>query len=132
VRITILLLGLLLLLLLQAVEVWRRIRHPNVLTVRQFWRRMITAGILEVSLFMWLVGEALMRRQPPLTQFAYWMAALLLGIAAAFSAMRELTEVSRQYHHQRAELFRNADAEGTIHPLRPEGSHEASLPRNGE
>ena len=59
-----------------------------------------------------MVGPALTRRQPPLTQIAYWSAASLLGIAAAFSAVREMGEVSRQYYRQRAELFRGSDREG--------------------
>ena len=70
-------LGVLLLLLLQAVEIWRRFRFPLALTASQFWRRMVTAAMLEVVLLMWLVGEPLLRRQPPLTQLAYWSAALL-------------------------------------------------------
>jgi hypothetical protein len=110
-RVTVLFLAILLLLLLQAVEIWRRLREPGILTAGQFWRRMITAAILEVALLMWLVGEALLRRQPPLTQIAYWSAVLLLVVAAAFSAIREMGEVSRQYHRQRAELFRGTNAE---------------------
>src|SRR5262249_12398065 len=87
VRIGVLMLGVLLLLLLQAVELWRRLRDPAALTPGQFWRRIVTAAVLQLVLLMWLAGEALVRRQPPLTQMAYWTAALLFGIAAAFSAM---------------------------------------------
>jgi hypothetical protein len=105
-------LGVLLLLLLQAVEVWRRFRSPGALSSSQFWRRMLTAALLELVLLMWTVGEPLMRRQPPLTQLAYWTAALLFGIAAAFSALREMGEVTRQYHRQRIELFRGSGAAG--------------------
>src|SRR5712692_7171029 len=101
-------LGVLLLLLRQAVEVWRRFRFPHALSGTQFWRRLLTAGLLEIVLMMWLVGEPLLRRQPPLTQLAYWTAALLFGISAAFAALREMGEVSRQYHRQRSELFRGA------------------------
>jgi hypothetical protein len=110
-KLTILCLGILILLILQALEVRRRVRDPGILTPGQFWRRILTAGILQVALLMWLVGEALMRGQSPLTQLAYWSAVLLFGIAAAFSAVHEIGEVSRQYHRQRAELFRRADAE---------------------
>jgi hypothetical protein len=99
-------LGVLLLLLLQAIEVWRRFRSPHGLSNGQFWRRLVTAAILEIVLLMWMVGEPLLRHQPPLTQLAYWTAALLLVFAAAFSAVREMGEVTRQYHRQRAELFR--------------------------
>ena len=56
--------------------------------------------------------RALMPRQPPLTQLAYWTAALMLGMAAAFSAVREMGEVSRHYNRQRAELFRGSDQDG--------------------
>jgi hypothetical protein len=101
-----LMLGVLLLLLLQAVEVWRRQREPDVLTAGQFWRRIITAAILEIVLLMWLAGNALVGRQSPLTQIAYWTAALLLGIVGAFSSLREMGEVSRRANRARAELFR--------------------------
>jgi hypothetical protein len=110
-RVTVISLAILLLLLLQVVEVWRRHREPGILTIGQFWRRMITAAILEVALLMWLAGEALLRHQAPLTQIAYWSAVLLLVVGAAFSEIREMGEVSRQYHRQRAELFRRASAE---------------------
>jgi hypothetical protein len=107
-----LLLGVLLLLLLQAVEVRRRMRDPEVVSARQFWRRMITAGMLEVVLLMWLVGEPLMGRQPPLTRLAYWSAIPLLTFAAILSAIREMAEVTRSYNRLRADLFRKGSAEG--------------------
>jgi hypothetical protein len=110
-RVAVLSLGILLLLLLQAIEIWRRLREPEILTTGQFWRRMITAAILEIALLMWLIGDALLRHQPPLTQIAYWSAVLLLVIGAALSAVREMGEVNRQYHRQRAELFRSTNAE---------------------
>ena len=110
-RVVVLMFGVLLLLLLQAVELWRRLRDPGALTAGQFWRRIITAAVLQVVLLMWLVGDALMRHQPPLTQMAYWTAALLFGIAAAFSALREMGEVSRRANRQRAELFRGVGSE---------------------
>jgi hypothetical protein len=106
VRVAVLMLGVLLLLLLQAIELWRRLRDPAALTAGQFWRRIFTAAVLQVVLLMWLAGNALMRHQSPLTQMAYWTAALLFGIAAAFLAVREMGEVSRQANRQRAELFR--------------------------
>jgi hypothetical protein len=108
VRTAPLMLGVLLLLLLQAVEIWRRFRFPHALSGTQFWRRLLTAGLLEIVLMMWLVGDPLLRRQPPLTQLAYWTSALLFGIGAAFAALREMGEVTRQYHRQRSELFRGA------------------------
>lgn len=111
-RVPLLMLGVLLLLLLQAIEVWRRFRSPRSLLKSQFRRRLLTAALLELVLLMWLVGEPLTHRQPPLTQLAYWTAALLFGIAAAFAALREMGEVSRQYHRQRVELFRGAGAVG--------------------
>jgi hypothetical protein len=110
-RVAILMLGVLLLLLLQAVELWRRLRDPGALTAGQFWRRILTAAVLQVVLMMWLVGDGLMSHQPPLTQMAYWTAALLFGIAAAFSAVREMGEVSRRANRQRAELFRGVGSE---------------------
>jgi len=110
-RIAILMLGVLLLLLLQAVELWRRLRDPAALTRVQFWRRIITAGVLQIVLLMWLAGDALVGRQSPLTKLAYWTAALLFGIAAAFSAIREMGEVSRRANRERAELFRSVGVE---------------------
>lgn len=105
-----LLVGFLLLLLLQAVEVWRRLKEPEVLTRAQYWRRLLTVAALQVVLLMWLVGEPLTGRQPPLVQLAYWTGAMLLAIGAAFSAIREMAEVSRQYHRMRADLFRREAA----------------------
>ena len=105
--------GVLLLLVVQAVEVWKWYRDPRAITPGQFRRRLITAGILQLVLLMWFVGERLVGHQPPLTQLAYWTAALLFGIASAFSAIREMGEVSRQYYRQRAELFRRATADAT-------------------
>jgi hypothetical protein len=107
-----LLMGVVLFLLLQAIEIWRRHRHPEELTPQMFWRRMLTAAALELVLLMWLVGDRLMASQRPLTQLAYWSALLFLGIAAAFAAAREMGEVSRQYHRRRSELFRGADGAG--------------------
>jgi hypothetical protein len=108
----------LLLLLLQAVEIWRRFRFPTAITPGQFRRRLATAAILEASLLMWIAGDPLMRHQPPLTQLAYWCAVPLLVFAAAFSAIREMGEVTRQYHHQRAELYRGAgDPDGETRRL---------------
>jgi hypothetical protein len=107
-------LGVLLLVLLQAVEFWRRMRDPRSLSPGQFWRRIFTAAVLQVVLVMWLIGDALVRRQPPLTQLAYWTAALLFGIAAAFSAVREMGEVSRRANRQRAELFRSVGTEDGV------------------
>jgi hypothetical protein len=101
--------GIVLMLILQIWEVRRRVRDPDTLTARQFWRRLITAGILQLVLVMWLVGEPLMRHQSPLARLAYWTAALLLPIGAVFAALREMVEVSRQYNRQRAALFRSAD-----------------------
>jgi hypothetical protein len=106
-------LGVLLLLLLQVVELWRRLRDPGVLTTGQFWRRIITAGVLQVVLLMWMGGDVLVGRQSPLTQLAYWTAALLFGIAALFSAVREMGEVSRRANRQRAELFRKVGSESS-------------------
>jgi len=115
-------LGVLLLLLLQAVEVWRRFRFPHALSGSQFWRRLLTAALLEVVLMMWLVGDPLLRHQPPLTQLAYWTAALLFGITAAFAAVREMGEVTRQYHRQRSELFRGTgSADGDRSEATPGG-----------
>lgn len=105
-------LGFLLLLLLQAVEIWRRFRFPHALTAGQFQRRLLTALLLEIALGMWMVGDPLMRHQSPLAQLAYWSAVLLLGLAGAFAAVREMGEVTRQYHRQRAELYRGAGDEG--------------------
>src|SRR5688572_17430998 len=122
-KVTVLLLGILILLLLQALEVRRRVRDPEILTPGQFWRRILTAGILQIALLMWLVGEALMRDQAPLTQLAYWTAVLLFGFAAAFAAVREMGEVTRQYHRQRAELFRRADAEAAA-AARPSATND--------
>jgi hypothetical protein len=130
VRATILFLGILILLLLQAVEVWRRIREPGMMTPGQFWRRILTAAILQLALLMWLVGEPLMRGQPPLTQLSYWSAVLLFGFAAAFFALREMGEVTRQYHRQRAELFRRADAEAGSIPRPLANNEETRPPRN--
>jgi hypothetical protein len=106
-----LLIGIVLLVILQVIEVRRRIREPGSLTMGQYRRRLLTAAMLEVVLLMWLAGEPLVGHQSPLTRFAYWTAALLLAIAAAFSALREMTEVSRQYNRQRAEMFRGSDGE---------------------
>lgn len=113
-RAALLMTGVLILLLLQAIEVWRRFRAPRSLSIGQFRRRLLTAALLELVLLMWLVGDALMRHQPPLTQLAYWTGALLLGVAAAFSALREMGEVSRQYHRQRVELFRASTPESDV------------------
>jgi hypothetical protein len=128
-RAAMLLLGILLLLLLQAVEVWRRLREPEVLTRGQYWRRLLTAAALQVVLLMWLVGEPLTDRQPPLTRLAYWTGALLLAIGAAFAAVREMAEVSRQYNRQRAELFRREMESGP--DSAPSPDHRGASAGNG-
>jgi hypothetical protein len=119
-RAPLLLLAVLLLLLLQAIELWRRAREPEIVTARQFWRRLLTAGLLQLVLLMWLLGERLMRGQAPLTQLAYWSGALFLAVGAAFSAVREMGEVSRQYNRQRVDLLRRSDLPppGEADPLR--------------
>jgi hypothetical protein len=101
--------GILLLMILQGLEIRRRVRDPETLTARQYRRRLITAGILQLALVMWLVGEPLMRHQPPLVQLAYWSAVLLLPPAAAFAALWDRMELLRQYNRQRAALFRGGD-----------------------
>jgi hypothetical protein len=126
-----LMLGMLLLLLLQAVEVWRRLREPDALTPRQFWRRIITAAVLEIVLLMWLVGEALVQHQSPLTQLAYWTAALFLGVVGVFSALREMGEVSRRANRSRAELFRGVGSQALDETgRRGDGGNPPDLDRN--
>jgi ABC-type amino acid transport system permease subunit len=101
-----LLMGIVLLLVLQAIETWRRMRDPGFLSPRQFWRRILTAGLGQVVLVMWLIGEQLMAEQPPLTRLAYWGASVLLVIVIPFLALRDMIDLMRTYHRQRAELFR--------------------------
>ena len=118
----VLLLGIVLLLILQAVEVWRRARDPSFLSPRQFWRRLITAGIAEIVLVMWLIGEPLMSHQTPLARLAYWSASVLLLLAIPFLALRDMLDLMRTYHQQRAELFRGM----------PQDSGETSASRSGD
>jgi hypothetical protein len=118
----VLLLGIVLLLILQAVEVWRRVREPDFLSARQFWRRLITAGIAEIVLVMWLIGEGLMSHQPPLARLAYWSASVLLLLSIPFLALRDMIDLMRTYHQQRAELFRSM----------PPDSGEAPASRSGD
>lgn len=125
----VLMLGVLLLLLLQAVELWRRIRDPAALTPGQFWRRIITAAVLQVVLLMWLAGSALVGHQSPLTQLAYWSAALLFGIAAAFSSVREMGEVSRRANRERAALFRSFGVESSEADQPDTGDRESASDR---
>src|SRR5688572_26459015 len=99
-RVALLLLGILSFLLVQMVEVRRRREEPEVLTRAQYRRRLLTAAAFQAVLLMWLVGELVMDSQPTLVQLAYWTGTLLLAIGAGFSAVREMLEVSRQYHRQ--------------------------------
>ena len=119
-RAALLLMGVMALMLLQVIEVRRRLREPDVFTRGQYWRRLLTVAVLQVVLLLWLVGDSLMGSQPPVFQLAYWLGLILLAMGAAFSAVREMAEVSRQYNRQRADLFRREVGVRSEETARPE------------
>jgi hypothetical protein len=128
-RVAVLLLGMLGLSLLQVVEVRRRMQDPEILTRTQYWRRLLTVAVLQLVLLMWLFGDSLVGRQPPLVQLAYWISLPLLAIGAIFSAVREMAEVSRQYHRMRADLYRR-EAASKEHEL-PHSNQRGASAGNG-
>ena len=96
----------------------------------QFWRRIITAALLEIVLLMWLAGEALVKRQLAAhSARRTGQRALFLGVVGVFSALREMGEVSRRATAARP----NCSAAWATRRLRPgeQATERAGRPTTG-
>lgn len=105
-----LLIGILVIGMLLAAELWRYHADDSLITRGQLVKRLVVGVWLQGVLAMALVGEVVTEGMPPLQQMLYWTACLLAGVVPLFAAIHEAGLVARQYARRRAELMRGVIA----------------------
>jgi hypothetical protein len=101
-----------------ALELWHWYRGDSLLTRGQLARRLTVGVLLQFAMAMALLGEKFTRGMPPHSQMVYWTVCLVAAIVPLMVALREMGVVSRQYTQRRAELFREI-ARSTPHDRNP-------------
>src|SRR5437764_15137512 len=96
-----LLIGIIVIGMVCALELWHWFRGDSLLTRAQLVRRLVVGVLLQVAMAMALVGEALTRALPAAYQMAYWGVCMVLVFLPLLIALREITFVSRQYAQRR-------------------------------